>query len=38
VMGIHDEAIHTDVQEVIHGVSNDWTSPDLEKWLRDAFC
>jgi hypothetical protein len=37
-MGIHDEAIHADVQEVIHGVSDDRASPDLEKWLWDALC
>jgi len=38
VMGVHDEAIHADVQEVIHGVSDDRASLDLEKWLRDTLC
>jgi hypothetical protein len=33
-MGIHDETIHADVTEMIHCVSNDGTSSNLQERLR----
>jgi len=37
MMGVHDEAIHADFQEMIHRVGDEGASPDLQKWLRTSF-
>jgi hypothetical protein len=29
MMGVHDEAIYANIQEMIHGVGDDGTSPNL---------
>jgi hypothetical protein len=34
VMGVNDETIHADSQEMIHRIRNDGTPPDLQKRFR----
>ncbi len=37
VMGIHDEAVHPDFEEMVHPIGDDRTSSDLQERLRAAF-
>ena len=37
MMGVHDEAIHADLQEMIHRVGDDGTSSDLQERLRTSL-
>jgi len=37
MMGVHDEAIHADFQEMIHRVGNDGTSSNLQQWLGTSL-
>jgi hypothetical protein len=36
MMGVDDEAIHADCQEMIHYIGDDRTSSDLQKGLRKS--
>jgi hypothetical protein len=38
IMGVYDEAIHADAQEMVHRIGDDGTPSNLKEWLRALFC
>ena len=37
MVGIHDEAIYADIQEMVHGVGDDGAASDLQEGLRASL-